>query len=112
MRRSSLAASGLLCAAVLLLPGCNTSQRVESYSSASATEFDKGRDRPPTARTLYSMAKVFEEGKTKDLAKNFMVKREFHTLLMIVAPLVPPKLAQVGDVCLLSCQSSVSVHSM
>ena len=60
-RHYRLAGTCLALALITLTIGCDDSRNAISYSSAQATvdeEFQAGADRPPTAKTLYAMARI------------------------------------------------------
>jgi Flp pilus assembly protein TadD len=75
-RRSAVA--GLVCLSLLALGGCSQSSR---SAARQGTRYDKpqtapepGRDLPPTARTLYSMAQILT-AQGKDADGEFVLRR-------------------------------------
>ena len=66
MRGYTLITMALLVAGSLMLGGCQKQSDISYYSEpAGFDDFDSGADRPPTARTLYSMARMLSsQGKS------------------------------------------------
>lgn len=73
-----LAVAGVVCLSVLALGGCSQSRRSAARQGARydkpQTASEPGRDLPPTARTLYSMAQILT-AQGKDADGEFVLRR-------------------------------------